>query len=342
MTSITIRVPDWMKAEMDRHKEINWAEVIRNCIRTKLAELKPVIVIEELVDKYLKQNDEIKLRTLDLFAENIGEYQISSNIKIMYGEWAIQKASETLSELKEIGIEKPYNKIGDSEAREVISDVLDRKGIYDMFKEKLKMELRSAEKYITDAIWLLSHYDYRKILPEGFIRTFGILHPEFKGDIMYDLTRMGMLYMNYSRTTHYFYKYYKVPLYAHKVLEDIAQNNEKFVRDNLRKLIKENWFIDFIKWMNIDINNLSYDSYWWNSKWIGIYKEREVKDSYKKTYGKDFDEVLSTLIKMGILIIDYRPEKRRAGSRGHPPFWVLRLTPIAIKYLVEYAIEGKI
>lgn len=40
MVSVTLSVPDEMKAEMDDHPEINWSEVARQSIRQKLAELR--------------------------------------------------------------------------------------------------------------------------------------------------------------------------------------------------------------------------------------------------------------------------------------------------------------
>lgn len=40
MVSVTLSVPDEMKAEMDEHPEINWSEVARQSIERKLAELR--------------------------------------------------------------------------------------------------------------------------------------------------------------------------------------------------------------------------------------------------------------------------------------------------------------
>jgi hypothetical protein len=40
MVSVTLSVPEEMKAEMDEHPEINWSEVARQSIEGKLAELR--------------------------------------------------------------------------------------------------------------------------------------------------------------------------------------------------------------------------------------------------------------------------------------------------------------
>lgn len=40
MVSVTLSVPEEMKAEMDEHPEINWSEVARQSIEQKLAELR--------------------------------------------------------------------------------------------------------------------------------------------------------------------------------------------------------------------------------------------------------------------------------------------------------------
>ncbi|MBW2966054.1 hypothetical protein KY342_03045 [Candidatus Woesearchaeota archaeon] len=40
MVSITLSVPEDLKHEMDEEKEINWSEVARTAIKTKLSQLK--------------------------------------------------------------------------------------------------------------------------------------------------------------------------------------------------------------------------------------------------------------------------------------------------------------
>jgi len=321
MTSITIRVPDWMKTEMDRHRDINWAEVIRSCIRTKLAQFKQPTVIDELVERYLKQGDEIKLRTLDVFAELLNVYYVLDNIRIMYGDEAVDKAQEVLDELKNLGIEKPYDKIGNIEAREAIFYVFDEKGVYNLFEEKLLKELSHADDCIKDAVWLLSQYDSR-IVPDGFERTFKILHPDFGRNVLNELVRIGILYKDYYDSRAYSHWWYRVPSYASLVLEEIAKSREEIVRKNLKKLIKVEWFKEFLKWMGSTI------------KWVVVYEEEKIKTEYKELYGKDLDEVLSALVKDGVLIVDYYPRRRRAGRRkSEPPYWMLRITPTASKVM---------
>ncbi len=36
MTTVSVRIPDKMKKEMDKHSEINWSEVLRQAIKKKL------------------------------------------------------------------------------------------------------------------------------------------------------------------------------------------------------------------------------------------------------------------------------------------------------------------
>ena len=321
MASITIRVPEWMKTEMERHKDINWAEVIRSYIRTKLAQFKQPTVIDELVERCLKQGEEIKLRTLDVFAELLNLYYVLDNIRIMYGDDAVDKAQEVLDELKDLGIEKPYDKIGNVEAREAIFYVFDEKGVYSLFEEKILKEISHADDCIKDAVWLLSQYNSR-IVPDGFERTFKILHPDFSGDILNELVRIGILYKDYYDSRAYSHWWYRVPSYASLVLEEIAKSREEFVRKNLKELVKVEWFKEFLKWMGS------------TTKWIVVYEEETVKTEYRDLYGKDLDEIISILVRAGILIIDYEPRRRRAGRRkSEPPYWLLRITPTASKVM---------
>jgi len=322
MASITVRISDKLKTEMNRHRDINWAEVIRNCIRTKLAQFKQPTVIDELVEKYLKYGEEIKLRTLDLFVELLDRSYILDNIKMMYkNEDAIDKAQEVLDELRNHGIEKPYDKIGNIEVRESIAYIFDEMGVYTLFEEKLLKELSHTNDYIKDTVWLLSQYSHR-IVPDGFVRTFKMLHPDFEGDILSELVKIGALYKDYCDTRAYSHWWYVIPSYARLVLEDIAKNREDFVRENFMKLIKVDWFKDFLKWMGS------------TTKWIAVYEEEDVKTDYKELYGRDLDVVLSTLVRKGIVIIDYFPRRRRAGRRkSEPPYWELKITPTASKVL---------
>ncbi len=310
-----------MKAEMDRHRDINWAEVIRSCIRTKLAQFKQPTVIDELVERYLKQGNEVKLRTLDIFAKLLDEYYILDNIRIMYGDEAVDEAQEVLDELKNLGIEKPYDKIGNIKAREAIFYVFDEKGVYDLFEEKLLKEISHTDNWIKDAVWLLSQYNSR-IVPNGFERTFKILHPDFDEDILNKLVKIGILYKDYYNSRAYSHWWCRVPSYASLVLEKIADSREEIVRKNLKKLIKVEWFKEFLKWMGS------------TTKWIMVYEEEKIKTEYRELYGKDLDEILSALVKNGILIIDYFPRRRRAGKRkSEPPYWTLRITPTASKVM---------
>jgi hypothetical protein len=54
MVSITLSVPEELKAEMDAHPEMNWSEVARQAIRSKIAILKrmdALVAASELTEK---------------------------------------------------------------------------------------------------------------------------------------------------------------------------------------------------------------------------------------------------------------------------------------------------
>jgi len=320
MTTITVRVPEWLKKEMSRYKEINWADVIRDSIKRKLAELKQPTMIDDLIKEYIKQKNEIKLRTLDLFANFLKQYYILENIKIMYGEEAVDVAQEALSDLSSLGIKKPYDEIGNIEVSEIISSAFSINDVYDLFEEKLRKRLSNTNKYIEDAVWLLSQYGSR-IVPDGFERTFKILHPDFEGDILNELVKIGILYKDYYESRAYSHLEYKVPTYATSILEEFTAKRIELIKENLMELVWEGWFKEFLEWM-------SEDSY---PKVFEAYREDEIKEEYKKRYGRDFNEILSQLIKKYLVIIDYWPRRRRAGKRkSEPPYWVIKITPTAL------------
>ncbi|MFB6361474.1 MAG: hypothetical protein ABEH59_09155 [Halobacteriales archaeon] len=47
MVSVTLSVPEEMKAQMDEHPEINWSEVARQSIERKLDELRVLETFKE-------------------------------------------------------------------------------------------------------------------------------------------------------------------------------------------------------------------------------------------------------------------------------------------------------
>lgn len=59
MVSLTLSVPEEMKAEMEDHPEINWSEVARQSIERKLAELR--FLEEFAADSDLTEADAVEL-----------------------------------------------------------------------------------------------------------------------------------------------------------------------------------------------------------------------------------------------------------------------------------------
>lgn len=59
MPTITLSVPEDMKKEMDDSKEINWSEIARVAIKTKLAQLKILKAIS--AKSKLTEKDALKL-----------------------------------------------------------------------------------------------------------------------------------------------------------------------------------------------------------------------------------------------------------------------------------------
>ena len=317
MIGVSVKVPAWLKKEMDRHKDINWAEVIRSCIKRKLAEFKQSTVIDDLIEEYLRQNSEIKLRTLDLFANLLEKYFILKNIQIMYGENAINEAQKVLDDLRNLGVERPYDKIGSISVSEIIFSAFSKMGIYDLFEKKLQENLSNASTYLKDAIWLLSQYG-SYIVPDGFKRTFEIMHPNFGGNILDELVKIGALYKDYYESRAYSHLQYTVPLYADLILYEFVADRIQLVKENLIKLLKEQWFRDFLKWVG-------------NVKCAEAYEElkEDYRKKYGKKYGKELDEVISEL--KGIIIVDYWPRRRRVGKRkGTPPCWVIKMPSITL------------
>ncbi|MFB6246343.1 MAG: hypothetical protein ABEI74_01995 [Candidatus Pacearchaeota archaeon] len=59
MVNITMSLPDDLKEQMDRHKEINWSEIARQAIKKKLAVLEEMD--KALADSELSEEDAVEL-----------------------------------------------------------------------------------------------------------------------------------------------------------------------------------------------------------------------------------------------------------------------------------------
>ena len=192
-------------------------------------------------------------------------------------------------------------------------------GVYDKFEGELAEKLRFH--HLKDAVWLVSQYEY-DIVPDGFERTYRIMTGT--ESVLDELVKLGVLYKDYYESRAYNHWFYKVPIYAGAVVEKEAEEKKMWVRNNLRELVKTDWFKDFLKWMGGPV------------KYIDAYEEESVKASYKR----NFDADLSELIKKGIVIIDYFPRRRRAGKRkSSPPFWMIKITPTARDAMSELVFE---
>lgn len=72
MVSVTLSVPEEMKAEMDEHPEINWSEVARQSIERKLDELRFLETFKE--ESELTEAEAIELGR-DLKAQMLERYE---------------------------------------------------------------------------------------------------------------------------------------------------------------------------------------------------------------------------------------------------------------------------
>ncbi len=75
MATITVRIPDKLKEQMDSLDEINWSSVIRNMLEAKIEE-------EFIRDRFQKVEKEVKEGRYENFEDVMNEFEKKFNLKL--------------------------------------------------------------------------------------------------------------------------------------------------------------------------------------------------------------------------------------------------------------------
>jgi len=331
----SIRIPEAIKREMERHREINWSEFIRNQIIKELNYPKVPIKIKELVGEYASNDSFDKLWILHMFSEGIAKRHIYENANLIFGENKEEQVDEVEDDLRKYGFENVFEKVdGELYIANAIKLELDEKGIMEKFYNECSKRLKNSSKEVKDGVWLLSLYiedslsrENAFIVPDGFKKTFSFRNEKWDGEIVEDIVKLGIIYLDYYRSNAYNHWWHKIPDYSLQILNEIyiGKGTEFGIYENkprvdkLRRLLREEKVRTFVRWMGG--TKKSVDEY---------YENEIVQKELGLTMG-EFKELVVKLVKENVLIIDYMPSRSRAGKRGS-------LSPRLIYKIPSYAL----
>jgi len=329
---ITVRIPDDLKWEMDKHPEINWSAVIRKLLEKYINhELNAKSIdtrIMELLNNY--KNDIEKLWILHIYLTVLPwkKSDVLETAKLIFNKDMTDVLEEIENDLNHYGID-----VKDYQIRKELKEIIDSFGCLDKIYLEVIDRIKKAPEDIKKGIWLLTLYINENVVwihPEGLNRTYKILTGE-DINITTELVKLGLLYKGIYSSRAYFFEHCEIPEYTYDIAFEISKGNllyiEKPSRYAIEKLLKDEKVQMFFKWMG-----RAY-------KYIEVYGEesiikKELEEKGLKLSFEEFKDILKKLIEEGVLIIDYFPDRRRAGRRSsRPAEWEYKITNDALNYI---------
>ncbi|MCS7385797.1 MAG: hypothetical protein NDF55_03515 [archaeon GB-1867-005] len=334
--TFTFRLPKELLKRMKERRDINWAQIFREVIRRVLNE--PVLpkAIEDLIHSLYKSDDWEALLCLYLKADLLNERYILRNLETIYPGRATEIVDRLNSLLSDMGVDPRLSGYSDGLfLRDIVKDGLLMYGVYDKFEEDIKEKLEDECLEVKKAVWLLSQYFVsdpfsehgftRYIVPNGFARTLRImLDRNDVSDLIERLIRMGLVFIDLYSSRAYYHEMIVGADYAYPIFKNSFLKGDYFVSSYLTGSERSD-FMAFLKWLS--------KGYGLEFRAVVEYEDDKVKREFDGK--RSFNEVLTELIKKGIVLIDYWPYRRRAGKRSSmPPRWVYKLTPAAKRKLL--------
>lgn len=338
-----------MKDQMDKQDEVNWSELIRKSINARLGG-SGSRKIQKLVEEY--SDDLEKMWVLHMFAHNIEKRYVYESAQQVFGEDKDDIVDEVEDDLEENGLLRMYDEVdGDTKVGDAILSSIAIYGRTDI-EEQVRATISDSSKKIRDGVFLLSLFvreridrEFMSINPEGFERTWKIYTGEEAE--MDELVETGLIYRNYYSSNAYSHWYHKIPDYGMEMLEDVIEDTGQLrihgpdiTGYTMRKVLQDDDKAAFLRWMG------------GARKYIPTYEEEEeiqeeLEENEIGLSWDDFQEVRDQLVRDGILIIDYRPNRSRAGRRSsRPAQWVYTLTEPAQRelpgILLDIGLEQKV
>ena len=329
---ITVRIPDDLKWEMDKHPEINWSAVIRNHLEKYINyELNAKSIdyrIIELLNKY--KNDIEKLWTLHIYLtlSRWNKSYVLETAELIFGKDMADVLEEIENDLNHYGIDAENYQI-----RNELKEVIDSFGYLDKIYLEVIDRIKKAPEDIKKGIWLLTRYINESVVwihPEGLNKTYKILTGE-DINITIELVKLGLLYKGIYSSRAYFFEHCEIPEYTYDIAYEISKGSllyiEKPSRYAIEELLKDEKIQMFFKWMGTDYKS------------IEVYQEGSIIKKELEEKGLDlsleeFNNVLKKLIEKGVLIIDYFPRRKRAGRRrSQPSEWEYRITNDTLNHI---------
>jgi transcriptional regulator of met regulon len=352
MKRITIRVPNWVKTEMERRGDVNWSQRVRDELIKYLKKEDVPIELRNLIRGYKNNKNWDGLTTLFLYAviyEKTGQ-PLKTNLSIMFGDRAKTIETDMEAVFTELGIKDRYDKVfQERNFCDILLDTLFEEGIIDDLEENVIRTFENVEDKgpIAKALWLLGLY--LDVESDNTFTCFEDMEMEIlfshafenPDQIIQELNKLGVIYYDYYESSAYTHKNRSIPIYAYKLIYDIQRNPYEYslsdygdFKGTIEKILSEKRNREFLKWLKKD-----FDKNFCDDTTVQAFKKQ-----FDPKYGENvFEDTLHELVNRGLLICRYWPHRRRAGQRSSMPAHTFyNLSGLGKKYLSEIAFEQSI
>ena len=348
---ITIRVDNRIKKGMDRKRDVNWPEKIRDFLRKELGKDYVPSKLEMVIEHLKRDGRWDLLKAMFLYAAISDNSVYKNNLSLMFGGDDYNKPEDIENEVVElirsIDVTDRYDIVrGERPFYEVLQDMLIGTGIIDHFEKEMQDIISKERDEVKKALYYIGQYMNFDGDMEGFYTCFPAKQLEILFSHVFDepkemlkeLNRQGIIFYNYYESNAYSYGEYCVPIYTYELLREITEHPELYLlsefrdmKSKIENILSDDRTREFLKWLGEDFTMDFYGD---------IYLSK-VKEEFSEKFGKNaFDETLSYLVKEGILVPHYWPHRRSAGgSSSMPARLYYNLTPRAKKCLYEVVFE---
>ena len=349
MKRISIRVPSWVKDEMERRTRINWSQKVREELIKYLKKDDAPIELRQIIRGYKNLGKLNLLKALFLYAEiseKVGQ-PLKTNLSTMFEDKFKEIETEMFGMFEKIGMRDRYDKVAqERNFCDVLLEVLFEEGIIEDLENEVIHTFQGLQnrEQIAKALWHLGLY-----LDENSDKTYTRFEDmqmeilfshifEKPQEIIQELNRLGIIFFNFTCTNEYTHKNFDVPIYSYKLILDIKENPSKYslydydnLKRNFENLLSEKQNRKFLKWLKKD-----YDKNFFDDTTVKTFRE-----DFNSEYGENaFDDTLCGLVNKGFLDCRYWPHRSRAGRRKSMSAHIFfNLSKLGKKYLTEIVFE---
>ncbi|QEE16818.1 hypothetical protein DSAG12_02648 [Promethearchaeum syntrophicum] len=316
---ITVRVPSWVKEEMDKKNEINWSQIIRNILIEYIKIEDFPLHFRRIVKKHKLSENWDLLKAFYLFSANDDKKSLRSNLYTVFDERADEIENDLKKTLIDLGIQYKVEIPKEQNIKENILNILFEEGVISDLEGEIDRLFEHVEikSKINEAIWYLGLYlkDESDFEPnsvsfagDGLNIYFSHLFDDPE-KIINELIKIGVLSQSNYRSNAYSYTIYRLLDQSIKLVKEIQLNPEKYslthldLSQNIEDLLhhERNRFLIKSLDQGLDVHNRYNNT---------------IQDFEEKFGEGSFNDTLDELVKKGIIICNYSPSRKRSGKRG--------------------------